>query len=306
MLIVTALIRAAPLRAMPRTVLLVLAASAAACDRNAEATPPDVTFTAETPREVILDHFPEILNWSPVRVDREMVLGQSRCVLTVAASDSSNAAAIRQAFLPVARESETVTCPAVVAVRLMPFTRATIALARARIDSLLAPHNVGARTRLTDLGTIVVEVKNFSAVARAEAALAPDAGIPAALVEAVRPRVWMREADHPQPPPLAAYTAILASQYWHAASSGTRVRVLRSTLPRSFTSRQLAGMPIEIVEEASAADYVIRFGRTGQLEDGVFTIGVAAGRGGAAPERPVGVDCIGNECFLVDVAPPGG
>ena len=50
---------------------------------------------------------------------------------------------------------------------------------------------------------------------------------------------------------------------------------------------------------------MIRFGRTGQLEDGVFTIGVAAGRGGAAPERPVGVDCIGNECFLVDVAAAG-
>lgn len=117
----------------------------------------------------------------------------------------------------------------------------------------------------------------------------------------------MRESDHPQPPPpLVAYTAILASQYWHVASSGTRVRMLRSTLPWSFTSRQLAGMPIEIVEEASAADYVIRFGRTGQLEDGVFTIGVAAGRGGVAPERPVGGDCIGNECFLVDVVPPGG
>lgn len=194
-----------------------------------------------------------------------MVLGQSRCVLTVAANDSSNAAAIRQAFLPVARESEIVTCPAVVAVRLMPFTRATIALACARRRD---PCSVGR-------------------------------GRPA-------PRLDEGSGSSPAAPPLAAYTAILASQYWHAASSGTRVRVLRSTLPRSFTSRQLAGMPIEIVEEANAADYVIRFGRTGQLEDGVFTIGVAAGRGGAAPERPVGVDCIGNECFLVDVAPPGG
>jgi hypothetical protein len=116
----------------------------------------------------------------------------------------------------------------------------------------------------------------------------------------------MREAENPAEPPLAAYTVVLADQFRRAADPSITMGVLRSSLPRSFSDRDLRGMPVQIVEDASAVTHLIRFGGSRQLDDGVFAIDVVAGRAGAsaAPEL-VGVDCVDGDCFLVEVLPPG-
>jgi hypothetical protein len=197
-------------------------------------------------------------------------------------------------------------CPPLVALRLVPYTRARIDAARQRIDSVLADDETGAEVVLTGRGDLVVEVKNVPAVDRARQALAADEALSAGIVAAVRPRLWMREAEHPAEPPLAAYTVVLADLYRRVADPAITIGVLRSSLPPSFADQDLQGMPIRIVEDPSAVTYLIRFGGSSQLDDGVFAIDVVADRSGAsAAPQPVGVDCIGGDCFLVEVLPPG-
>jgi len=291
-----------------RFALLTLAGLAlTGCMGDADAEGADaLLFATDTPRQTILDRFQEILTWSDVRVDATVVLGQSRCVLTVAVSDSANAEAIRTAFLPIAEASATNLCPAMVAVRLLPYTRAQIDSTRQRVEVLLADENAGAATLLTDDGELVVEVKNFPAVERARSAIAADTQIAAGVIAAVRPRMWMREAESPRQPPLEAFTAILVDHYRRVASPATTVGVLRSSLPRGYTERNLQGVPVQIVDDPAAVGYLIRFGGVTQLDDGVFMIDAVGNRAGAtAAPKPVGVDCVERECFLVDVLPPG-
>jgi hypothetical protein len=292
-------------RALLALIGLVLGPALAGCTGEADAEPAAVLFSTSTPRETILAEFPEVLTWTDVRVNNTVVLGQSRCVLTVAASDTSNAAAIGRAFMPIAEASATNLCPAMVVLRLVPYTREIVENTRRHIDSLLADENAGAATVLTPEGDVVVEVKNIPAVERAQRALAADDQLPANVVSAVRPRLWLREAEAPRQPPLEAFTAILVDYYRRMGSPATSVGVLRSSLPRGFGERQLAGLPIRIVDDPAAVGYLIRFGGVGQLEDGVFVIDAVGNRAGAsAAPKPIGVDCLQGKCFLVDVLPP--
>jgi hypothetical protein len=278
----------------------------AACTGDAGAEgPAPIVFSPETPRQTILASFGEVLAWTDVEMSNQVVLGQNRCVVTVAVSDTANAEALRTAFLPIAEAEATNLCPPLVALRLVRYTRAEIDAARARVDSVLADEETGAETVLTERGELVVEVKNIPAVERAQKALAADAELSAGIVAAVKPRLWLREAEKPAQPPLAAYTAVLADQYRRAADPATTIGVLRSSLPRGFTERNLQGMPIQLVDDASAITYLIRFGGSRQLDDGVFAIDVAGNRNGtSAASKPVGVDCVGGDCYLVDVLPP--
>jgi hypothetical protein len=293
------------MRALRRLTLLGLAPLAlSSCTGAADAeNAAGVVFSESTPRQAILDQFQEILNWTGVAIDNTVVLGQNRCVLTVAVSDTANAAAIREAFMPIAQAASTTLCPPMVVLRLQPYTRAQVEETRLRVDSLLADENAGASTTLTPLGELVVEVKNIPAVERAQKALAADAGLPVGIV--VRPRLWMREAENPRQPPLEAFTAILVDHYRRAASPATTVGVLRSSLPRGYAERNLQRLPVRIVDDPSEVTYLIRFGGATQLEDGIFMIDAVGNRAGAqAAPKPVGVDCVGQECFLVDVLPP--
>jgi hypothetical protein len=295
-------------RAWALALLVATGLAHAGCMGGADADSNAIRFSEATPRDEILGTFPEVLTWSAIAIDATIVPGQNRCVITVAVSDSTNAATIRDAFMPIAEAGSTNLCPPVVAIRLVPHTREEVTLARQRIDSLLAGVNVGGKALLTQRGNVVVEVKNFASVERARAALEADDQLPEGIVTSVRPRLWMREAENPRQPPLEAYTTILGDLYRRVASPGTSVGVLRSSLPNGFADRHLAGMPIRIVDDASAVAYLVTFGATGQLEDGVFTIATAGNRTGASSApAPVGVDCVGGECFLVDVAPhPAG
>jgi hypothetical protein len=294
---------------MHRLALLTVAGlTLAACmgDAGAEG-PAAIVFSPETPRQTILDSFGEVLAWTDVEIDHKVVLGQNRCAVTVAVSDTTNAEALRTAFMPIAEAEATSLCPPLVALRLVPYTRAQIDAARQRIDFVLADDETGAETVLTDRGDLVVEVKNIPSVERARQALAADAELSAGIVAAVKPRLWMREAENPAQPPLAAYTVLLADEYRRTPDPMTTIGVLRSSLPRGFTDRNLQGMPVQIVdrETESAVTYLIRFGGSSQLDDGVFAIDVVGSRTGAsAAPKPVGVDCVGGDCFLVDVLPP--
>jgi hypothetical protein len=291
-----------------RALLTVAGLTLAACMGDAGARDPaPIVFSPATPRQTVLESFGEVLAWTGVEIDHEVVPGENRCVVTVAVSDTTNAEALRSAFLPIAQAEATRMCPPLVALRIVPYTRARIDATRHRIDSVLAGAETGAETVLTGRGDLVVEVKNIPAVERARQALAADEELSAGIVAAVRPRLWMREAEHPAEPPLAAYTAVLADRYRRAADPSITIGVLRSSLPRGFTDRDLRGMPVQIVDRAteSAVTYLIRFGGSRQLDDGVFAIEVAGDRAGASTAaQPVGVDCIGGECFLVDVLPP--
>jgi hypothetical protein len=209
--------------------------------------------------------------------------------------------------MPLAEAEGTTLCPPLVALRLVPYTREQVESAERRIDSLLAEENTGAQTILTGAGDLLVEVKNFPAVERARAAIAADTELPAGIIAAVRPRLWLREAESPRQPPLEAFTAVLVDEYRRHASPAVTIGVLRSSLPRGFGERDLAGLPVRIVDDGAAVSWLIRFGAATQLEDGVFMIDAVGNRSGqdtnVAP-KPVGVDCVGGECFLVDVMPP--
>ena len=81
--------------------------------------------------------------------------------------------------------------------------------------------------------------------------------------------------------------------------------MLRASLPRGYAERNLQGLPVRLVDDPAEVTYLIRFGGASQLEDGIFMIDAVGNRGDAqAAPRPVGVDCVGQECFLVDVLPP--
>jgi hypothetical protein len=115
----------------------------------------------------------------------------------------------------------------------------------------------------------------------------------------------MREAENPRQPPLEAFTAILVDHYRRMGTPATTVGVLRSSLPRGYAERNLRGLPVRIVDDPTEVTYLVRFGGVSQLEDGVFLIDAVGNRAGAqAAPKPVGVDCVGQECFLVNVLPP--